>query len=314
MQPLVSICSLTYNHAPYIRQCLDGFLMQKTNFAFEVLINDDCSTDGTTEILKEYAERYPDIVIPVYHEENLYSKGMRGFYERFLYPRARGKYIALCEGDDYWTDPLKLQKQVDFLEANPEYSMCFHSANVFCQSSGQYNDLFAYVQDREYEGVEFIKKWTVPTASVCFRRNVIDSELYQTVRKNPYFVYGDLILFLSCASLGRIRGLSSMMSVYRRLDNGAVLSAKSPEMEVRLCRQVLAYAECFGEKYTKVCRDIFFERSSMFYLASLFKRHSKANKRLLKQALDVSFHRTIVSLFKAFYVHLKLQVGKAISR
>ena len=287
--------------------------MQQTSFPFEVVIHDDASTDGSAAIIREYATRYPNIFVPIYQTENQYSQGKK-VSSTYVFPRARGKYIALCEGDDYWTDPLKLQKQVDFLEANPEYSMCFHSANVFCQSSGQYNDLFAYVQDREYEGVEFIKKWTVPTASVCFRRNVIDSELYQTVRKNPYFVYGDLILFLSCASLGRIRGLSSMMSVYRRLDNGAVLSAKSPEMEVRLCRQVLAYAECFGEKYTKVCRDIFFERSSMFYLASLFKRHSKANTRLLKQALDVSFHRTIVSLFKAFFVHLKLQVGKAISR
>lgn len=313
MQPLVSICSLVYNHEPYLRQCLDGFVMQQTSFPFEVVIHDDASTDGSAAIIREYATRYPNIFVPIYQTENQYSQGKK-VSSTYVFPRARGKYIALCEGDDYWTDPLKLQKQVDFLEANPEYSMCFHSANVFCQSSGQYNDLFAYVQDREYEGVEFIKKWTVPTASVCFRRNVIDSELYQTVRKNPYFVYGDLILFLSCASLGRIRGLSSMMSVYRRLDNGAVLSAKSPEMEVRLCRQVLAYAECFGEKYTKVCRDIFFERSSMFYLASLFKRHSKANKRLLKQALDVSFHRTIVSLFKAFFVHLKLQVGKAISR
>ncbi len=313
MQPLVSICSLVYNHEPYLRQCLDGFVMQQTSFPFEVVIHDDASTDGSAAIIREYATRYPNIFVPIYQTENQYSQGKK-VSSTFVFPRARGKYIALCEGDDYWTDPLKLQKQVDFLEANPEYSMCFHSANVFCQSSGQYNDLFAYVQDREYEGVEFIKKWTVPTASVCFRRNVIDSELYQAVRKNPYFVYGDLILFLSCASLGRIRGLSSMMSVYRRLDNGAVLSAKSPEMEVRLCRQVLAYAECFGEKYTKVCRDIFFERSSMFYLASLFKRHSKANKRLLKQALDVSFHRTIVSLFKAFFVHLKLQVGKAISR
>lgn len=313
MQPLVSICSLVYNHEPYLRQCLDGFVMQQTTFPFEVIIHDDASTDGSAAIIREYATRYPNIFVPIYQTENQYSQGKK-VSSTFVFPRARGKYIALCEGDDYWTDPLKLQKQVDFLEANPDYSMCFHSANVFCQSSGQYNDLFAYVQDREYEGVEFIKKWTVPTASVCFRRNVIDSELYQTVRKNPYFVYGDLILFLSCASLGRIRGLSSMMSVYRRLDNGAVLSAKSPEMEVRLCRQVLAYAECFGEKYTKVCRDIFFERSSMFYLASLFKRHSKANKRLLKQALDVSFHRTIVSLFKAFFVHLKLQVGKAISR
>ena len=114
--PLVSIGCITYNHAPYIRQCLEGFLMQKTTFPFEIIINDDCSTDGTTEIVKEYADKYPDLIIPIFHEENQYQKGVRGIYAKFVYPKVRGKYIALCEGDDYWIDPLKLQKQVDFLE------------------------------------------------------------------------------------------------------------------------------------------------------------------------------------------------------
>lgn len=116
--PLVSICSITYNHALYIRQCLEGFLMQKTNFAFEVIINDDCSTDGTTEILKEYAEKYPHIIKPIFQQENQYQKGVRGMFQNIVLPRAHGKFIAICEGDDYWTDPLKLQKQVDFFQKN----------------------------------------------------------------------------------------------------------------------------------------------------------------------------------------------------
>ena len=105
--PLVSICSITYNHAPYIRQCLDGFLMQKTNFKYEIIIHDDASTDGTAEIIKEYAERYPDLITPVFQTENQYSKGLRGFFAKFVFPHAKGKYIALCEGDDYWIDPYK---------------------------------------------------------------------------------------------------------------------------------------------------------------------------------------------------------------
>lgn len=126
MEPLVSICCITYNHAPYIKECIEGFLMQKTTFPIEILIHDDCSTDGTTEIIKDYEKQYPDLIFPLYEEENQYQKGKASEIDLYNYKRARGKYIAYCEGDDYWTDPLKLQKQVDFMEANPDYSVCFH--------------------------------------------------------------------------------------------------------------------------------------------------------------------------------------------
>ena len=125
--PLVSICCLTYNHAQFIRKCLDGFLMQQTDFPIEILIHDDCSTDGTTDIIREYEAKYPELIFPLYEEENQYSRGGAGKMDLYNYSRARGKYIAYCEGDDYWTDPLKLQKQVDFMEVNPEYSVCFHN-------------------------------------------------------------------------------------------------------------------------------------------------------------------------------------------
>src|SRR5690606_11316563 len=128
--PLVSISCITYNHAPYIRECLDGFMMQKCDFDFEVLIHDDASTDGTQEIIKEYQEKYPEIIKPIFQTENQYSKGIRGMNIQFNFPRAQGKYIALCEGDDYWTDPLKLQKQLDFLEANPEYVLSCHNYKI----------------------------------------------------------------------------------------------------------------------------------------------------------------------------------------
>ena len=121
--PLVSINTLTYNHAPYIRQCLDGIMMQKTTFPFEVLIHDDASTDGTADIIREYEVRYPDIIKPIYQTENHYSKGF-SINKEFMFPRIRGKYVAFCEGDDYWIDPLKLQKQIDFLESHPDYSIC----------------------------------------------------------------------------------------------------------------------------------------------------------------------------------------------
>ena len=128
--PLVSISCITYNHAPFIRECFEGFLMQKTDFEFEILVHDDASNDGTAEIIKEYEQKYPHLFRVIYQTENQYSKGIRGMMARFNFPRARGKYIALCEGDDYWTDPYKLQKQVDFLEGNEDVVVSGHDAYI----------------------------------------------------------------------------------------------------------------------------------------------------------------------------------------
>lgn len=118
--PLVSICCITYNHEPYIRDALEGFVMQKTNFPFEIVISDDCSKDNTRAIIAEYKEKYPDLFRDVSPEKNM------GSFANFRYVQdcARGKYIALCEGDDYWTDPYKLQKQVDILEADETLMAC----------------------------------------------------------------------------------------------------------------------------------------------------------------------------------------------
>lgn len=125
MKPRVSICCMTYNHANLIRKALDGFLMQKASFPFEILIHDDASTDGTTQILREYQARYPGLIRLIIQEKNLFSA--TGVYPVInLYKAARGKYIAECDGDDYWQDPHKLQKQADFLDANPDYVMCHH--------------------------------------------------------------------------------------------------------------------------------------------------------------------------------------------
>lgn len=117
--PLVSICCATYNQANYIGECLEKIIAQQVNFTFEILIHDDASTDGTTQIIETYATKYPELIFPIYQTENQYQKGNKRITATFNLPRAKGKYIAICEGDDYWTDPFKLQKQVDFLKPIP---------------------------------------------------------------------------------------------------------------------------------------------------------------------------------------------------
>ena len=132
----VSVICNAYNHEKFIRDALEGFVMQKTSFKFEILVHDDASTDGTADIIREYEKKYPELIKPIYQTENQYSKD-GGRVGRIQRERAKGKYFAPCEGDDYWTDPLKLQKQYDALEAHPECDMCAHAAVMVREYSKQ---------------------------------------------------------------------------------------------------------------------------------------------------------------------------------
>lgn len=207
--PLVSISCITYNHAPYIRQCLDGFMMQQTNFAFEVLIHDDASTDGTTEIIKEYERKYPGIIKPIYEEENQWVKGRRGSAV-FNFPRAKGKYIAMCEGDDYWTDPLKLQKQVDFLESHPDYVMCSHQCRKYFQVNKCYEVMTLEGCSLTYDFECLLKGyWHYITLSILFAKSRIDSNYYK------YRDRKDASLFFALLKNGKGFYDNHCMGVYR---------------------------------------------------------------------------------------------------
>lgn len=210
---LVSISCITYNHAPYIRQCLDGFLMQQTNFAFEVLIHDDCSTDGTTEIIKEYEAKYPEIIKPMYEEENQYQQGRPSGSYIWNFPRAIGKYIAMCEGDDYWIDPLKLQKQVDFMEENSEYTMCCSDAVVKTNESEldwkrYVKDITIPVEDIILGGGLFIQ-----TATFLFKHDLILENRYSYFAEQCHV--SDYLLQIFAALNGKVYWFSDKMAVYR---------------------------------------------------------------------------------------------------
>lgn len=247
--PIVSVACITYNHEPYIRQCLDGFVMQKTNFPFEIVIHDDASTDNTKVIIQEYCQKYPHLFRPIFQDINRFKEG-KGILARFVFPECRGKYIALCEGDDYWTDPLKLQKQVDFLEDNKEYSMCF--TNAFQQFGDRYDvkQPFADITNKEYSGRELFRNWLVPTASVMLRREVILSKLYKDASANSNFVFGDILIILTSASLGKVKALSCFTSVYRRLPNGTLARQnKTDERQLAYINHIIEIPKVFGDIY-----------------------------------------------------------------
>ena len=210
---MVSICCITYNQAAYIRDALEGFVNQETDFPYEVLIHDDASTDGTAQIIQEYADRYPERIFPILQTENQYSKGLTNVSGTFNFPRARGRYIAMCEGDDYWTDTKKLQKQVDYLEANPGCSLCFHSAKVEVQGKAlTEHDMRPYKGSRMISPEEIIDKTSgYPTASLMFYREMVDA---LTDFYNPAPI-ADIPLQLLAANRGWAWYMDEPMCVYR---------------------------------------------------------------------------------------------------
>lgn len=219
-KPLVAIHCLVYNHEPYLRDCFEGFVMQQTNFSFVAIVHDDASTDNSVAIIREYEEKYPHIFKPIYETENQYSK-RDGSLDRIMnvaIDATGAKYVAMCEGDDYWTDPLKLQKQVDFLEANPEYSMCFHSADIKIQGvdKSKCGAQCENIQDKEYSSTELFVEWIVPTASIVYDRQRVNSYF---IKHPEWATRGDIILVLKCSHVGKVWGMSDKMSVYRMQPN-----------------------------------------------------------------------------------------------
>lgn len=221
---VVSVRCTVYNHGPFLRQCLDGIIMQQADFRYEAFVHDDASTDESAAIIREYADKYPDIIKPYFEKENLYSK-KDGRFRALTYSPSylRGKYISLCEGDDYWTDPLKLQKQVSYLETHPECAMVFGNALEHWEGTNKPDRIFSNLTDRDYDPDETSRGWIIPTATVMFRREVLNTELYAKFSADRKIITGDLPLWLTCATVGTLHGFSDIFSVYRRLPSGFML-------------------------------------------------------------------------------------------
>ena len=210
--PLVSVKLITFNHVKYIKQTIESIIAQEVSFHFEIVIGDDCSTDGTSEIIQRFAREYPTIIKAIISHKNYGAIKNAQDLNKYL----KGKYVALCEGDDYWISKHKLEKQVRFLETHPDFSMCFHGVEILDQNNRANNsDLFSYLQEREYLGYEILKKWTVPTVSVVFRK-----EYYARMTYHKDYIYTDIALFLTLAEYGRIWCIKEKMAIYRRHIDG----------------------------------------------------------------------------------------------
>ena len=275
---MVSIRCLVYNHEPFLRQCLDGFVMQQVNFSYEAIVHDDASTDGSAEIIKEYAEKYPDIIKPILETENQYSK-RDGSLRRIMNAHTRGKYVALCEGDDYWTDPLKLQKQVDFLESHPDYSMCFHRCNILLSDGTMTDKGFDFLEKREYSFEEIALTWSIPTASVLYR-----SDLLPRIPQNKKFTIGDNVVFFTCACYGRIFCMGDVLSVYRKHDGGWTAHAPMQGLVENLQTHTRALIESFPKKMHGVFRKML-ARNYVYLLRMVYRTRPFYSFSLVLSAL-----------------------------
>lgn len=213
----VSIICITYNHERYVRKAIESFLIQKVNFDYEILIHDDASTDSTATIIREYEKKYPNLIKVIYQKENQYSKGKP--VSSNLYKMSRGKYLAFCEGDDYWIDENKLQKQVDFLEKNGEYYAIYHNILMVDENGGklnQENTMFFTKRECNFQGIEENFLLLPGQLASLVSRNFYKYLLKEKIDIDSYKVNGDMKLPIIFLSQGKIKFLEERMSAYRR--------------------------------------------------------------------------------------------------
>lgn len=305
--PLVSIRCTAYNHEKYIRDTLEGFVMQKTNFKFEAIVHDDASTDNTAAIIREYAEKYPDIIKPIFETENQYSKH-DGSLARIVNNACKGKYIALCEGDDYWIDPLKLQKQVDILEDNPNITMVYTNFFVVNESGAKISypryekfkkesrsgNLFQYL----LENGNFIM-----TLTTMFRREVIFNPI---LLNSPTQL--DYLYILVAAGMGYFRYLPDITGCYRISPNGQMnTNLKGVEKAINSIRFYISLCYIEGKfKMQPTKEDLQIKRQ---YVRSAFALYRKnIDKKSLPNILKNHPHLYL----QLFYIIIKYGTKKII--
>ena len=298
----VSVCCMTYNHERYIEKCLEGILMQQTSFRFEVIIHDDVSTDGTSQILDGYYKKYPDKIRIVRPRMNRYSTGTRAIITTYLLPLAQGEYIALCEGDDYWTDPFKLQKQIDILEANHDYSVCIHAFRVV--EEGTRTKIYkAHCSDTILTFEELIRwrRRTCQTATIVYRK--------EQMSEYPPFCLdchvGDYPLMLWLASRGKVYYISDVMSAYRRGIPSSWTSGyqnASIEQRLALLQTELDMLDGFDEITNRLYAHHIDRKKRMLLIHTLWRYRDV--KRLKETDLSGIFR--LFPLPKALHIYFKV--------
>jgi glycosyltransferase involved in cell wall biosynthesis len=304
--PLVSIRCLVYNHEPYLRQCLDGFVMQQTTFPFEAIVHDDASTDGSAAIIREYAEKYPDIIKPIYEIENQWGKGtIKKNMDAVMSPNS--KYIATCEGDDYWTDPHKLQIQVDFLESHPDYFMSCHAYRFY------YEDTKVFKPHRFVTGVPLSvfngRKYCTPSIEKFFCLPEWFTQVLTIVRRRidyldpekmkQYTGYYDYITCYYMLKAGKCALFETVMGVYRKQYQGIYSGCDEMKWNQKVLTDYYRLYQLENETLVLPLIDHFFTKLLVYNFKN--KNIKKVVSGICSHSRNVSLSSTIRCLVGIIY-------------
>jgi len=296
---VVSICCVTYNHENYLRQCLDGFVMQKTSFPFEILVHEDASTDSTAKILKEYEAKYPHLFRCVYQSENQFAK--QNTLINILFPMSRGKYVALCEGDDYWTDPYKLQKQVNFLEANTDYGLVSSDITLINEEGEIIPDTEFLKRQKKYAKsgnvfFDLIQYNFINTLTVCFRRSLIDFDQLDSDKHWYFYDYG---YWLKIAMKAKVHIMNEKTAYYRIHDKNIsrqkdYLAKRSPWIKYDTLKEFLTVfptnlakkeKEIISNELYSLFRSKYLPISAKFWAFKQLTKNADATRQILANKL-----------------------------
>lgn len=295
--PLVSVTIISYNHEKYIDDAVASALSQITDFQFEIIVFDDASFDGTKEIVEQYYKRYPQIIVPLLQRENLWQKKRENGTITIAWPSARGKYIAWLEGDDYWTDPFKLQKQVDFLESNTEYILCFHKVKALVNNSFKRDNVI----EKRYRAIA--DKQKIKTIDLLANNNFIHtcSVVFRKLPISFPFEYGhssvlDYFLFILLSEKGFLYRIDDYMGVYRR-GTGSYSSLSPLEMQKMIIQYHVAILSYLSkEEHRRVFLPKTLEVISEFESLALGQTYDKekiAEHTGLKDLLRILFRKVV---------------------
>jgi glycosyltransferase involved in cell wall biosynthesis len=312
-RPKVSVAMITYNHENFIAQAIRSVLMQDIDFPIELVVGEDCSTDGTRNIVKELAEKHPNKIKTLLRDKNL--GGCENF--RQVTAACSGEYIAILEGDDYWTSPNKLQRQVDFLESHPEYAICFHNVIRVCEDRSKEPQNYCPVNQKIISTLkDLIVENFIPTCSVMFRRG-----LYSEFPDWCYnLAMGDWPLHIFNAQHGKIRYLNEVMGVYRVHSGGVWSSMK----DIQRCKETImmldylnAYPHFQYERQIKITKSVWYYKLAATYANS--GDVVNARTYLKKSFMECAFNNRIPGIRRSkmllrLHIPALYRLGKTLKR
>lgn len=314
-KPKVAVFMVTYNHAPFIQQAIEGVLMQQTDFPVKLFIGEDCSTDGTWEQCLHYKEKYPDRIELLLSEKNIggVANAQRVYPACFAY----GDYTAMCEGDDYWTDPHKLQKQIDFLEANPDFAICFHNTEIIYEDGSREPHLFNSSQSEVTTFEDLAGGNYIQTVSCVYRNGLFgDFPAWSSS-----LALGDWSLHLLNAQYGKIKFIDEVMAVYR-VHGGGAWSMQDWKFRYRnsivsgeICKKF--FAPRGKEQFDKYLNVLYRALCFTYFHEGLYGEYRKLYPKCLKGSRHISYRelasltiRYLLSCFPFLTASYKLNLRK----